>query len=195
MICIQRNVALFSDSGDGKLKGVSWIDPLTVETIEKGVQLKSDVDKKSSFIHGTSDKMIHLPHTSELLGIGHFHRPKHIKGNTCWIDDTKETCKYALYGHHYTHALYTISDRPPHVMTRLSNEFMFPRSDNQKRIDNAHVIQFASGLSIVGDHTLLISYGINDCEPAIMQLPLKKLESLLINVTKGTEVRDLMIRI
>ena len=159
-----------------------------------GVPLKSDVDKKSSFIHGTNDRMIHLPHTSELLGIGHFHRPKHIKGDTCWIDDTKETCKYARYGHHYTHALYTISDKSPHVLTRLSNEFMFPRSDNQKRKDNAHIIQFASGLSIVGE-TLLICYRINDCEAANMQLPLNKLESLLINVTKGTKVRDLMAKL
>ena len=77
----------------------------------------------------------------------------------------------------------------------MSNEFMFPRSDNQKRKDNAHVIQFAAGLTIVGEETLLISYGINDCEPAIMQLPLKKLESLLIDVTKGTEVRNLMTKL
>ena len=58
--------------------------------------------------------------------------------------------------------------------------------------NNAHIIQFASGLAIIGN-TLAISYGINDCEPAIIQLPVAKLETLLLDdLPRGTEVRDLM---
>ena len=141
-------------------------------------------------IHGTNDKMVHLTSSSEFLGIAHFHRPKHTH-TPCSEDEKQETCNYAEYGHHYTHVLYTISDKAPHVLRRVSNEFLFPLEGTEKK-NNAHIIQFASGLSIVGD-TLVISYGINDCEPAIIQMPVTKLKRLLLDkLTPGTEVRDLM---
>mmetsp|Transcript_3926 Transcript_3926/g.9958 ORF Transcript_3926/g.9958 Transcript_3926/m.9958 type:complete len:575 (-) Transcript_3926:57-1781(-) len=189
VICCGRNVAFFSDVDD-KLKGVSWVDPLTVQVIEPGTRLASK-NENSSEIHGTSDKMVHLPSSSELLGIAHFHRPKHRQGSFCWEDEEQESCNYAQFGHHYTHVLYTISDKAPHFLRRVSNEFMLPLHDTEKK-NNAHIIQYASGLSIIGN-TLVISYGINDCEPAIIQLPVAKLETLLLDdLPRGTEVRDLM---
>lgn len=68
-------MALFSDTRGKKLKGVTWVDPLTVEDIEPDNPLRSSVDKGSSSIHGTNDNMIRLPGTSELLGKDklHFH--------------------------------------------------------------------------------------------------------------------------
>ena len=118
--------------------------------------------------------------------MAHFHRPKHIK-IPCWDDNTQETCKHAPYGHHYTHAFFTITDKPPYVIRRVSNEFMFPSI----KANNPHIIQFASGLSIVDNH-VLIAYGINDCEPALIQLRIAEVDTLLLHVKPGTEVRDLM---
>lgn len=68
-------MALFPDASGKKLKGVTWVDPLTVEDIEPDTPLRSSVDKGSSSIHGTNDRMIQLPGTSELLGKHklHFH--------------------------------------------------------------------------------------------------------------------------
>jgi len=80
------------------------------------------------------------------------------------------------------------------ALKRLSNEFVFmaPSSRNEHAAD---VIQFASGLDIVGsdqDGKLMISYGINDCEAAIVFLEMKHVQELLSPVEKGTEVLHLM---
>jgi hypothetical protein len=56
------------------------------------------------------------------------------------------------------------------------------------------IIQFASGLDVVGD-TLIISYGINDCEGAVLTLEMSRLNELLIGVQPGLEVVDLMSRV
>eukprot|EP00578_Thalassiosira_sp_NH16_P032605 CAMPEP_0181080542 /NCGR_PEP_ID=MMETSP1071-20121207/2622_1 /TAXON_ID=35127 /ORGANISM="Thalassiosira sp., Strain NH16" /LENGTH=475 /DNA_ID=CAMNT_0023162025 /DNA_START=181 /DNA_END=1606 /DNA_ORIENTATION=+ len=99
VICCGRNVAFFSDV-DGKLKGVSWVDPLTVQVIEPGTRLANRLSTgSSSMIHGTNDKMVHLTSSSEFLGIAHFHRPKH-KHTPCSEDEKQETCNHAEYGHH-----------------------------------------------------------------------------------------------
>jgi len=80
------------------------------------------------------------------------------------------------------------------VLKRLSNEFVFmaPSSRNERAAD---VIQFASGLDLVGsdqDGKLMISYGINDCEAAIVFLEMKHVQELLSPVEAGTEVLHLM---
>jgi hypothetical protein len=196
MICCGRNVAIFSDIDNDELKGVSWVDPLTVQSIDPGVPLRSatSVEGNMSHIHGTSNVMVHLPGTSELLGVAHFHRPQETPKHCARQihTDREGQCKYAPYGHHHTHALYTMSDRAPHVLMRLSNEFVFPRLDRYERErKDPHIIQFASGLAKVGD-SLLISYGINDCESAVMWLQLGRLDELLIEVEPGQEVKDLM---
>lgn len=80
------------------------------------------------------------------------------------------------------------------VLKRLSNEFVFmaPSSRNKNAAD---VIQFASGLDLVGsdqDGKLMISYGINDCEAAIVFLEMNHVQELLSPVEAGTEVLHLM---
>ena len=79
-------------------------------------------------------------------------------------------------------------------LKRLSNEFVFtaPSSLNDHTAD---VIQFASGIDLVGgdeDGKLMISYGINDCEAAIVFLEMAKVQEFLLPVDNGEEVVNLM---
>jgi len=123
--------------------------------------------------------MVYLPKTQEYLGIGHFHRPPGREAN-----------EYARFGHHYTHAFYTISDQPPWHLKRLSPELLLP---SQSYKDDAEIIQFWSGLERVDDNLLALAYGINDCEGAAMYMEMSIVEALLRVVPQGKEVRDLMI--
>jgi hypothetical protein len=133
--------------------------------------------------------------SGELLGIAHFHRPEHRKESN-----------YALHGHHYTHAFFTIArERQSNggdtafKLKRISNEFLFrslsvPIGEKESSNDG-DIIQFASGLDVYGsdiDGKLVLSYGINDCEGAILSISMKKLQQMLIEIEPGQEVADLM---
>lgn len=142
--------------------------------------------------------MVPLTSTGELLGIAHFHRP-----------ENRGKSDFALHGHHYTHAFFTIGREAdgnivdimsrPFKLRRLSNEFVFrsnsiPVGETRPPFDS-DIIQFASGLDVVGsdvDGQLIISYGINDCEGAVFALSMKKVQKMLIVVERGQEVLDFM---
>ena len=142
--------------------------------------------------------MVPLTSTGELLGIAHFHRP-----------ENRGKSDFALHGHHYTHAFFTIAREAdgsvnditsrPFKLRRLSNEFVFranyiPVGETRQPLDS-DIIQFASGLDLVGsdvDGQLILSYGINDCEGAVFALPMKRVQHMLIVVGRGQEVVDLM---
>ena len=146
--------------------------------------------KEKSHIHGTNGYMVPLPSTSELLGIAHFHRP-----------ENRQKSLYALHGHHYTHALFTIARNAvgEYKLKRLSNEFVFRSMSpaflavNPVVVD-AETIQFSSGLDVVGsdvDGRLLLSYGVNDCEGIATFLDMAAVHDLLLDAD-GMEVVDLM---
>mmetsp|Transcript_6257 Transcript_6257/g.9161 ORF Transcript_6257/g.9161 Transcript_6257/m.9161 type:complete len:596 (-) Transcript_6257:154-1941(-) len=164
--------------------------PLQVETSTKRV-LKfprrnlANENKKKSNIHGTNGFLIYLEKTSEWLGIAHFHRP-----------DKRDTSEYALHGHHYSHAFFTIISNQDgkFALNRLSNEFVF-RTMSSPRMDDADIIQFAAGLDLVGSDTLILSYGINDCEGAVFYLEMQEVQKLLQSVSPGQEVADLMEKV
>lgn len=220
-VCCGRNIAFISEVPSGAsnhdavqnpLQALMWIDPVTVEQVpypDKIVQIpmasnippqqQSNQDrrrlasKKRSSIHGTNGYLVPLDGTNELLGIAHFHRPEH-----------RQQSDYARHGHHYTHAFFTLEPKGASTMgddtsksyklKRLSNEFVFlaPSADNEK---TAEVIQFASGLDLVGSDRngkLMVSYGINDCEAAIVFLGMEKIQKLLLPVEDGQEVLNLM---
>mmetsp|Transcript_47760 Transcript_47760/g.144436 ORF Transcript_47760/g.144436 Transcript_47760/m.144436 type:complete len:701 (-) Transcript_47760:262-2364(-) len=235
-VCCGRNIALMSDDGtnlNGEkpvLRALTWVDPITVVDVDTGTgqrvsetkrrllstenrlhrQLRSGRRKKSN-IHGTNGYMVPLHSTSEVLGIAHFHRP-----------EDRATSDYALHGHHYTHALFTIarvdadkanSDEGgiQYRLKRISNEFAFQSMSiravadgdlggqtgaaSSQRVSDADIIQFASGLDLIGTDTdgqLLISYGINDCEGAAVFLDMKDIQKMLIDVPEGKQVVDLM---
>lgn len=209
------------------LKALTWVDPVTVVDVDLGDvaaklnnrrleealptlplpynryidnnhrRLKGKQEPKSN-IHGTNGFMIPFQSTGELLGIAHFHRPEH-----------RVPSEYALHGHHYTHVFFTIARKGESntndrqfKLKRLSNEFLFQAQympiDGTKLHDDGDVIQFASGLDLVGsdkDGTLVISYGINDCEGAAFTMDMSKVQEMLMEVGPGLEVVDLMKKV
>merc|ERR1712238_382565 len=109
----------------------------------------------------------------------HFHRP-----------NGREKNEYARFGHHYTHAFFTISDTSPFYLKRLSSELLLP---SHAHTDDAEIIQFWSGLERIDVSTLALAYGVNDCEGAATYLDLAVVEDLLLDVPKGKEVVDFMM--
>jgi len=254
-VCCGRNIAFISDiptneskaleistKSQGDLIALTWIDPVTTETIEYPdviIAARKLIDtgnerrrlgggKKKSSIHGTNSYMVPLNTSSELLGIAHFHRP-----------ENRITSEYARHGHHYSkchpflassiatvlygfitlmqnilllsfsaHAFFTLEQQvvakedgegttSKFVLKRLSNEFVF-MAPSSLHDNTGDVIQFASGLDLVGsdkDGKLMISYGINDCEAAIVFLEMEKVQELLLPVNAGEEVVHLMKRL
>lgn len=222
-LCCGRNMALLDNVHTHQLQALTWVDPITVETVNlkhttttttaAETQLKKQrrrrlsldnnsqgrrqqrrrlsdqgggtgtTKKKKSDFHGTNGFMVHLPMTNEYLGIGHFHRPPGRDAND-----------YARFGHHYTHAFFTIPDQPPFHLKRLSPELLLP---SYAHPDDAEIIQFWSGLEHgVGNDNhptvLALAYGINDCEGAATYIDMEMVESLLRKVPQGKEVVDLL---
>ena len=137
--------------------------------------------KKGSDFHGTNGFMVYLPQYHEYLGIGHFHRPPGRQEN-----------EYARFGHHYTHAFFTISDEEPFHLKRLSPELVLASDGNPQ---DAEVIQFWSGLERSdknNDDVMALTYGINDCEGAATYIAMKTINDLLRDVPEGMEVSQML---
>jgi hypothetical protein len=231
-----------SSSAFRKLHALTWVDPVTVEEVDTTPihqrhhqqqqqkkrrllintgnktliqppvfphrRLKEE-KKHKSHIHGTNAFMVPIPSKSKkrndpmvYLGIAHFHRPNDRKPN-----------EYARFGHHYTHAFYTISTSASHInnnkkndkhaamdvttaastfhLTALSPEFVI-RSTHIS--DDAEIIQFISGLEYdPRTNQIILSYGINDCEGAIRRMDFKIIQKLLRPVPHGKQVVDFML--
>lgn len=156
-------------------------------------------NKHKSHIHGTNAFMVPLPSATnvhaaaprEFLGVAHFHRPNDRKPNS-----------YARFGHHYTHAFYTVSpmasadssdsaSSPSFRLTGLSPEFVLPAVHQP---DDAEMIQFVSGLEYnPATQQIILAYGINDCEGAVTTLDLDVVRNLLRPVVEtGQQVVDFM---
>ena len=193
-ICCGRNIAFISENGDPRddypsLKALTWIDPVTVIDVDPKGEDKQPAKKEKSNIHGTNGYMLPLHATNEYLGIAHFHRP----------EDRKES-EYALHGHHYTHAFFTVGKDKKDAdfrLKRISNEFLFRAMSPTLRNENvdAETIQFSSGLDLIGsdvDGKLLISYGVNDCEGGSFFVDMEVVQKMLLEVSPGQEVNDLM---
>jgi len=224
-VCCGRNIAFISEvpsqskeklespnnKNNEELLALTWVDPVTVEIIntpntesssttaahQESIKRRLQKSKKEkSHIHGTNGYLLPLHSTSELLGVAHFHRP-----------EGRDKNPYARVGHHYTHAFFTIQRKedgnqvdgdttPKFALKRLSNEFIF--ESPSKNTSDGDIIQFASGLDLVGSDTegkLLVSYGINDCESASIFLNMDYVQGLLHDVEDGDEVINVMAKI
>jgi hypothetical protein len=219
--CCGRNMALMEGGSgnatpaDPQLLSLTWVDPVTVIEVDttphvvssalskkkkdrngqaqrRKLQLQQQVTKpRKSHVHGTNAFMVRLPHLDEFLGVAHFHRPHDRKPNA-----------YAKFGHHYTHALFTVSASPPYELRRLSAEFVLPQAAKPAAVsssttsdaeEDAEIIQFASGLEVVDGNRIIIAYGINDCEAAIAEVSLDEaMAHWLRPVKPGTQVVDVM---
>eukprot|EP00814_Leptocylindrus_danicus_P000902 CAMPEP_0116021798 /NCGR_PEP_ID=MMETSP0321-20121206/10603_1 /TAXON_ID=163516 /ORGANISM="Leptocylindrus danicus var. danicus, Strain B650" /LENGTH=556 /DNA_ID=CAMNT_0003492741 /DNA_START=2039 /DNA_END=3706 /DNA_ORIENTATION=- len=198
-LCCGRNMSIIaSDDSSKEMEALTWVDPVTVTTfgprgtnhrrlaeigetidVHRRLGQKGGGNKHKSDIHGTNGFMVHLPSTNEYLGVAHFHRPEGRGKND-----------YARHGHHYTHAYFTISDSAPYRLKRISNEFLFrsmSKIDGLK--EDGDLIQFAGSIDLLGgeaDGRLLISYGINDCEGAILPVDMTIVQKMLIDVDEGS---------
>jgi hypothetical protein len=213
--CCGRNMALMQDRRSSssssepspQLLSLTWVDPITVQVVNTTAQpvpngkrqaqdlthgrrlaapTKANHHKPAkSHIHGTNAFMVYLPAVDEFLGVAHFHRP-----------NDRATNPYARFGHHYTHAFFTVAAVPPYVLTAISAEFVYPRGDGGGGgdvVEDAEIIQFSSGLEVTEDgQTIVLAYGINDCEAAVTTVPWATVADLLRPVAAGQQVVDLM---
>mmetsp|Transcript_3216 Transcript_3216/g.7530 ORF Transcript_3216/g.7530 Transcript_3216/m.7530 type:complete len:507 (+) Transcript_3216:91-1611(+) len=186
-LCCGRNMALMENVHSHELQALTWVDPVTVEDVSLRQQdhrrlttMTTTTKEKKSHFHGTNGFMVHLPATNEFLGIGHFHRPPSRDFDN----------EYARFGHHYTHAFFTISETAPFRLKRLSPELLIPSTTANPK--DAEIIQFWSGLELVDDKTLALAYGINDCEGAARYLSMSTVNDLLRPIPEGMEVVDMM---
>lgn len=188
--CCGRNMALMKGSDDAHLRALTWVDPVTVIDVDTtpGATNKSSrrqlakQQQHKSHIHGTNGFMVEIipsstTETTTFLGVAHFHRPNDRNENP-----------YARFGHHYTHAFYTIrNDR----LVGLSPEFVLPSKYDK---DDAEIIQFLSGLEYDAKRNqVVIAYGINDCEAAIAVFDLQVIQRFLRPVEEGKQVVDFMM--
>ena len=187
----------------GDLQSLTWVDPITVIDVDDGTTTTKEQEsgrrrrlqgsnggrakkRRKSHVHGTNAFMVEFNDGKELLGIAHFHRPPDRDKND-----------YARFGHHYTHAFFTIPRNPPFRLSRLSPEFVLP-SNQPQHADDAEIIQFLSGLEVAeetaagGKNVVIVPYGINDCEGAVVELDTDQVEELLQDVPEGKQVVDLM---
>jgi hypothetical protein len=215
--CCGRNMALMeSVNGDPtQLMALTWVDPVTTVVVDttpilaQQQQQRRRLDSTSqkqphkSHIHGTNAFMVELPPddsaaailTKTYLGVAHFHRPNDRSPNI-----------YARFGHHYTHAFYTVAvvvvtkddkeneNTQQLQLTGLSAEFVLPSAHAPT---DAEIIQFASGLEYQKntndeDGVIVIAYGINDCEAAVTTVELKVVRRMLQPVPAGKQVVDFM---
>jgi hypothetical protein len=211
--CCGRNMALMQDrrndnalASSSQLLSLTWVDPITVQAVNTTAQPVPNGKRQAqdlpplagrrlaeqpahhpkkpakSHIHGTNAFMVYLPSPrDEFLGVAHFHRPNDRASNP-----------YARFGHHYTHAFFTVAAVPPYRLTALSAEFVYARGDDSGA-DDAEMIQFSSGLEVTENgQRVVLAYGINDCEAAVTTVPWTTVADLLRPVAAGQQVVDLM---
>lgn len=215
--CCGRNMALMENlQNPAQLMSLTWVDPVTVESVNTTAQpvppppkkrqmnnqhgrrltseqhafflsptahrrLGSTKKKKphKSHIHGTNAFMLYIPTANVFLGVAHFHRPNDRQSNP-----------FARFGHHYTHAFYTVSAGPPFELKGLSAEFVYAGT---AAATDAEIIQFSSGLELSPDgQSIVLAYGINDCEAAVTTVPWSTVQSWLQPVQPGQQVVDFM---
>ena len=79
------------------------------------------------------------------------------------------------WGHHYTHFFYALTPHLPFEMMGVSVEFCIASKQNPQDCES---VQFITGLALRGS-TLLMAYGVNDCEAKIARLPMARVWELL----------------
>ena len=76
-------------------------------------------------------------------------------------------------GHHYTHSFFTLSV-DDFKLKSVSFEFCFASPYFNIEPLDCEVVQFVSGMVLrQKDEMLIISYGVNDCESRIIEIPLQ----------------------
>ena len=137
-----------------------------------------------------------------LLGVGHTRR----REGDCTSQKTscalfkKHVREPFRYGYQYTHFFYTMEPHPPFRLLATSNEFCLASAQDPTDCES---VQFVSGISLdpaepqwrqhaapgadyqLEARTLLLSYGINDCEAKLASFLLERVWAMLQPVEPG----------
>jgi len=147
----------------GMLQILDWPRPLTIinTSMPSLLQFRDDPSRVHNNIHP-----LHLPERKEYLIVVHTHEGSN---------------GFTWYGTRYRHQYITISDTPPFIVTAQSNEFCISAIQST---DDCEAIQFVMSVVRMEDNPnkVLMSYGINDCEAAVIKLDLSDILGSLIPV-------------
>jgi len=122
-----------------------------------------------------SINLVPLPEYGAFLGALHWHGPpgKH----------------HALFGSLYEQRFFLLEDKAPFKVKQMGSAFCFPAS-HPARAGQCEIIQTV--MSVIKDPrnpgTLLISYGINDCEAAVTRVPLKAVLDDMTTLADSTSI-------
>mmetsp|Transcript_62204 Transcript_62204/g.148402 ORF Transcript_62204/g.148402 Transcript_62204/m.148402 type:complete len:426 (-) Transcript_62204:38-1315(-) len=143
----ERDVLLF----------VKLTDPVDMRSWRNGFAAKKEESKTDfkqlSGVLSANGNAVAVPEFKAYLSFGHWHTPK------AWGTPGQ-----------YFHQLILFSDHPPYQWLKVSPQFCFPAALDARGV--CERVQFVQSLIREGDD-LIISYGINDCEGAILRISLK----------------------
>lgn len=176
-----RNLGLLNHENKPYIVWSASTTDVDVRQMSGASLAKKKKKKKDSLSMHLSGTPIHIPEKSAYLTVLHKHGPRGKHG--------------ARYGSEYWQYLALMEDQPPFRLKGLSAPFCIPSLD-PAHADDCEIIQFVG--SITRDpqdlQTLIIAYGINDCEAAVVRLPLEEaLKSIPTYPTNlGSELMEIV---
>lgn len=119
-----------------------------------------------------------------LLGIAHIRRKVgdcigKRRGRQCNAFRARQlaTAPPFRFGYQYTHFFYVLTLHAPFRIVSTSREFCLGSAQDPADCES---VQFITGLALRGESTLLMAYGINDCEAKVAELPVKSVLEMLL---------------
>ena len=81
-----------------------------------------------------------------------------------------------VFGFRYTHFWYTLQPKPPFGVLAASHEFCIASPQDPQDCES---VQFVSGLEKHPNGSVLMAYGVNDCEARVATMSLSKIWKML----------------
>lgn len=160
-----RNFGLLKH--EGKLQVLRWPgETMDVHAMRRAPPPKpgaaaTDEDLAADASFHNSVNPLELPEHDAFLGIGHVH----INKECAWCPKRRGP----RAGYSYVHYFVIFDRGEPWAMRDISPPFCIPSAANATRCE---IVQFVMSAIREGDD-LLLTYGVNDCEAAMIRVPLK----------------------
>lgn len=165
-----RNLGVLWDGAAGPFSLIHWLGDATVD-VRRGipppepwssktpsrVALRATKSVAKKALHNSGNPVDLDPWCPGLLAaVGHYHLDKMPPGTTRWGDT-------------YVQHILVFEARPPYSHVATSAGFCFPALNDSSRCE---ILQFVSGFLVLDNATVVLTYGINDCESARVQVHL-----------------------
>ncbi|KAJ1450170.1 hypothetical protein M885DRAFT_533072 [Pelagophyceae sp. CCMP2097] len=167
-----KNFGILWDGGADPFRVLLWLKAAPVTDVRRGLPLPQPSDSVSQAkdlfisgfpVHNNISPLRLYPRFPNLrLGISHTHSDDSLKAHSREHGAT-------AHGNTYLHYFFVMCDSEPNDVIATSPPFCFPSSSNSKKCD---AIQFVTSASRLNSKTMLLGYGINDCEGAVVELDL-----------------------